>query len=487
MKKYEYDKEKLPEPILKGREDFISLYYRAWELAFLNVDYNIKDNWKPFLTCMPGVNKIWQWDSCLMTFITNYSNGTIDAFNNIDILYSLRRESDGYMSMAYDLNSKEPAFGERINPPIMAWCEWEHYLVSGDNSRFSKVLPALEGFYNFIEKNRRRVQGLYWFEDPGSSGMDNSPRGGYTSEGLKGSDVCHVDLACQQAMSAKYISLMYGEIKNIKKKNIYEREHKRILKLINKFHWSDKTGFYYDFFSRSEAKSKVKLIGNKTSAAFWTLLAGAATKEKKKRLLEHIFNPEEFYTTVPFASLSKDDINYNKFGGYWLGGVWAPTNFAVIKGLTETGDENLAKEASLRYLEAICSVEKNKKYGSIWEAYAPEDLMPALCEEGEICRKDFVGWSGIAPITMLIENIIGIRFNANTNTVSFNVSQESGLKNMNFCGGKISIVCTKYGEIEGETHIEIQTQRPFTLNIKKENSKENRRMEVLIGKTVVSI
>ena len=37
--KYIYDKEKLPRPILEGREDFINLYYQAWELAFKNIEY----------------------------------------------------------------------------------------------------------------------------------------------------------------------------------------------------------------------------------------------------------------------------------------------------------------------------------------------------------------------------------------------------------------------------------------------------------------
>ena len=72
--KYIYDKEKLPRPILEGREDFIKLYYNAWELAFKNVEYIEKDGWKDILTCMPGVGIMWQWDSCIMTFITNYSN-----------------------------------------------------------------------------------------------------------------------------------------------------------------------------------------------------------------------------------------------------------------------------------------------------------------------------------------------------------------------------------------------------------------------------
>ena len=72
---------------------------------------------------MPGVNTIWQWDSCFMAFITNYANGTSTALNNLDNLYRLRRQSDGYMSMVYRINTEEPAWPGRIIPPLMAWAE----------------------------------------------------------------------------------------------------------------------------------------------------------------------------------------------------------------------------------------------------------------------------------------------------------------------------------------------------------------------------
>ena len=189
---YRFDKSALPMPVIEGKPQWVDLYYKAWELAFQNIDYVGKEGWKPQLTCMPGVGIVWQWDSCLMAFITNYSNGTLSALNNLDNLYRLRRLSDGYMSMAYRIEEEIPAYGERINPPLMAWAEWEAYLVSGDQSRLAQVLPALEGCFDFIEKKRTRNCGLYWFEDPGSSGMDNSPRGGYPSLELNGSDLCHL-------------------------------------------------------------------------------------------------------------------------------------------------------------------------------------------------------------------------------------------------------------------------------------------------------
>ena len=471
MNKYVYDKNKLPVPVLCGHEDWLSIYYKAWELAFSNVAYIEKENWKPLLTCYPGLNTVWQWDSCIMTFITNYSNGTISAFNNLDNIYRLRRESDGFIGMAYSIDTENEAYPGRINPPLMAWAEWEYFLVSGDSSRFTEVLPAIEGCFSFIENNRRRVCGLYWFEDPGSSGMDNSPRGGYESAALNGSDVCFLDLACQQAMSAKYIGFIYDYLGNTQKAEFYATEYKRICDLINTYHWCEKTDFYYDFFARHTKKFKNKFINTKTAAAFWTVLSGAATGERLKSVISHMFNTEEFYTYVPFASLSKDDLNYDKTGGYWLGGVWAPTNFAAIRGLSESGFPDLARESAIKYLDAICRVNENPEYGTIWEVYAPESHKPSTCENGEICNRDFVGWSGIAPITMLIENIIGLRFCAKNNTIYFNVPKEPcGLRNMYFNGGTVSVECTKYESCKNKTEIVITVEKPVTLNIKTDYS-----------------
>ena len=96
-----------------------------------------------------------------------------------------------------------------------------------------------------------------------------------------------------------------------------------------------------------------------------------------------MLNPEEFYTKVPFATLSKDDPNYDSTGGYWLGGVWAPTNYVAIRGIAELGKIGIAREAAIRYLDAVCAVANDPVYGSIWEAYAPEAYRPSTREEGE--------------------------------------------------------------------------------------------------------
>lgn len=49
-----------------------------------------------------------------MTFITNYSNALLTAFNNLDNMYRLQ-DDDGYISMAYNIAEKKGAFYEAHN------------------------------------------------------------------------------------------------------------------------------------------------------------------------------------------------------------------------------------------------------------------------------------------------------------------------------------------------------------------------------------
>ena len=488
--KFIFDKSKLPRPVLEGHDDWIDLYYKAWELAFENVEYLSKPGWKDIMTCMPGVGITWQWDSCIMTFITNYSNGTLNAFNNLDNLYMLRRESDGFMAMAYVIETGEPAYGERINPPLMAWAEWQRYLVSGDSSRFGTVLPALEGIYSFIENKRKRdTCDLYWFEDPGSSGMDNSPRGGYFAKHLDGSDVCHIDLACQQALSADRLARICEVLGEGEKAAFYRSEKERINALINAYHWSGRSGWYFDFFSRDVRGQKVKFINSKTAAAFWALICGAADGERREAMKDHMFSPDEFFTKFPFASLSRDDPNYDKTGGYWLGGVWPPTNYAAIRGLCETGYRELARTAVVRMIDGMSIVAGDPAFGSIWECYAPEEPRPATTEDGGLVRSEFVGWGGLAPITMLIENIIGLEFDAPTNTVTFNLDgrEKCGLENMIFNGNNISVKCTEYQSFRDKTVIETEAEKPFRLKVVTKYLWDPVTIDVPAGKSVYRV
>lgn len=108
---------------LDARPDWMMLHDKAVALARQNVE--TIDGWQTQMTCMPGVGKIWTWDSCYMALFAGLTPERCDGLGNLDNLYRLQ-SPDGYVSMAYEYATRRPAFGERVNPPLFAWCEWQY-------------------------------------------------------------------------------------------------------------------------------------------------------------------------------------------------------------------------------------------------------------------------------------------------------------------------------------------------------------------------
>ena len=257
---------------------------------------------------------------------------------------------------------------------------------------------------------------------------------------------------------------------------------------MNKFHWSNKGKFYYDFFGH-ENDFCDRLINTKTAAAFWSLLSNVATGEKAENVIAHLKNPDEFYTYIPFASLSKDDLNYDPDGGYWKGGSWHPTNYAAVKGVKEAGHPDFARESAIKILKGMYETYQNPAYASIWESYAPEAARPNTNKVGSLVRPNFVGWGGITPISMLIEDVIGLKFDAFNNKVYFDMIPErkSGLRNMQFNGGNVSVECTEYVTGAGNSTIKVTTEKPFKLFIKTNYRPEGVNIDVPAGESEYKI
>ena len=446
-----------PEIIFDAKPQWIKLYQTAWEITRKKLDFESagKENF-PIMTCMPGVLKIWQWDSCFMAMFAKYSNGIIKSMNNLDLLYSFQKEN-GYISMAYHLPGGEEAFGERVNPPLFAWVEYDYMQFTGDTSRLPQVYPVLKKYYQWLKNNRRRQHGLYYFEDTGSSGMDNSPRSGYSAYMKAGSDVCFVDLSCQQLLSARYMA-EFAKILNLHDEHeAWQQEAADLSALINQYHYKAVTGFYYDCF-----EATMNVLANKTVAGFWPLLAQAADQEQAEALVRHLNDPAEFNSGCPVPSLSMDDPNFREDGGYWLGSAWAPTNYMVIKGLEKYGFSDLARKLTAEHLNVMTEVMNDPQYGGIWECYAPmSPARPARRAEGVLVREEFCGWSAIGPISLMIENIIGLNFDAVNRKILWNLNSScrNGIRNLLFAGQVISLV------YDGQKSITVNAAGDFELEI----------------------
>ncbi len=449
------DRIQLPQPVLVSHPEWVELYHYAWERAAAHIGYS-RGRFHMDAAWDPGCNFQWVWDTCFMALYCRYSGGEYPGVESLDNFYELQR-ADGYISMTYDMDTGVEPWPDRINPPLFAWVEWDHYLITGDASRFTRAVAAIEKFMGWIDANRRNqphrkqraadgppegrgesedVYSLYYFEDGGSSGMDDSPRAPRLHEAGQMFD--WVDLSSQMVLSFRMLARMQAVLGNRMKSEHWEARACELGDLINSELWAEKTKFYHDRYVPKN------FLGHKTVAGFWPMVAGFCPPDRVEALVAHLLDKREFNRPTPIPTLSADDVNYSPQGRYWLGGVWAPTNYMITRGLVVAGYGDLAHDIACRYLGVLAQTYATVEPHALWEAYSPEESKPGLEAYTEKrVRPDYVGWTGLGPIAMLIENVLGLEVCAPERRVTWDIRllEQHGIRNLSIGDGKIDLVC----------------------------------------------
>ncbi len=436
---YKGSKDKLPVPFWEGHDDAIKCYNKAWEIAFSNLR---KPNPKSGLvssfidTAFNGFT--FMWDSAFMTMFGKYASHVFDFQKTLDNFYA-KQHRDGFICREI-CEEKDGEHFQRHDPSstgpnILAWSEWEYFELTGDKDRLSKVFAPLMAYHKWLKLNRTWQSGMYWSSGWGC-GMDNLPRHDETEI----SDFSHghmdwVDTTIQQILSAKCLVKMAEILGRTEETTELQNEADYLTKQVNTYLWDEKTSFYYDR-RRNGSLSSLKI-----AAAYWALIADIVPENRIEPFVAHLENENEFKRPHRVPALSYDHPDYNPMGDYWNGGVWPPTNYMVLKGLEMNGYNKLAFDIGLNHLENTVEVFNNT--GTLWENYAPESP-----SEGKPARKDFVGWTGLIPISVMFEYVFGVRPDSKNNKIVWyiNLKEKHGIKNYTFNGNTYDLVCEGFDE-----------------------------------------
>ncbi len=174
------------------------------------------------------------------------------------------------------------------------------------------------------------------------------------------------------------------------------------------------------------------------------MLAGICPPERLRALVKQLRNPATFNRPIPVPSLAACDPNYNPEGTYWTGGVWAPTNYMIARGLQLAGEGDEAHRVARAYLEGLAATWREFTPHTLWEANCPEGPVPGKQPyTGNWVKPDFVGWSGLGPTAMLIEQVMGIDIDALANRVTWTIrlTEEHGIEALKVAGGVLSLHC----------------------------------------------
>jgi glycogen debranching enzyme len=486
------------------------MYWKCWELAFKHMQQPpagspLVSNWLD----AAFNNNIFQWDTIFIMLFARYGNSEFPAIQSLDNFYC-RQHASGYICREISRSDGTEIYFEgplsTVNPPLFSWAEVESFRLTGDKSRFAMVLPVLEKYVEWLNTDGERsgynalpdwvahgrraagsVHQLYWNTGLGC-GMDNTPRGGNG----------WVDMSCQMVMQYNDLAVMCDELNLPDKAAAFRKQAAEIGARINKWCWNEKDGFYYDvdndgapaevktiagFWSLSgdDAKNNSAPAKAKTIGGFWPLMAGITTKAQAEKLVAHLKNEKEFWRPFIFPSLAADEKCYHPDGEYWHGGVWAPTNYVVIKGLEKNGYEDFATEATDKYLTAMAAVFKDTQ--TVWENYAPE--LPL--RQGTPAAKDFVGWTGDGPISLLIENMLGFRCDGVRHRLVWRLTRTDrhGIERLRLGEATISAICAARADEHASAKIAIKTDRAFELTVLKDGKES--KFEVAIGETSLNV
>ncbi|MBD3322452.1 MAG: hypothetical protein GF350_15225 [Chitinivibrionales bacterium] len=463
----------VPHPVSGSHPEWVEMYWEAWRKvssssilhtasrgALLSPLYFDENLWG-------GRNWIFQWDTCLMMMFGRYGFKLFPTLESLDNFYRLQA-TNGYISRKVEESTGQPANVDTnvssANPPLFAWAEWEHYLVSHNVQRFSveirgfidgekvPLLQRIVNHYDWLKESRRHEDGFYWSTGY-ASGMDNTPRLGVET-GHSHAGGAWVDLTAQQALNALMISKIAEKTGNDSLHDAFVGEYQALKQVVNDAMWHTQDAFYYDLDS-SRKFSRIK-----TTASFWPLCASIADSAQCVSLIKHLLDTNEFMTPHTVPTLSKDHPLFEEAGEYWRGGVWSPTNYMVMKGLQKNDRHDIARLIAANHLENVYKVWKETG-DPMWETYAPLYGM-----EGSISTPTY-GWSALGPIACLIEYIIGIE-PTDSNTLIWHIEElgEHGVDHYHFGTNVIDVRCSPRAHPAEWPTIRVTCNEPFRLIVK---------------------
>ncbi|MBC8170077.1 MAG: glycoside hydrolase, partial [Anaerolineae bacterium] len=285
------------------------------------------------------------------------------------------------------------------------------------------------------------------------SGMDNQTRVPHSEYHHRG--YAWVDANMQQALNSQILLTIATEIGRDEFNAALRAEYDHLKALINSHLWDEATGFYYD------AAPDATLSMTKSIGAYWGLLSDVIPVEQASRLIEHLGDPKSFNRPHRIPTQPYDAPVYNPYGGYWLGGVWSPTNYMVLQGLTRHGYHDLAFEIAHNHVENVARVYTDT--GTLWENYAPEYSQP-----GKPAGKDFVGWTGISAINIPIEYLIGLRPVDEAKSLIWDIrlTERHGVLRYPLAGlNTVDLICEPRVHRDERPVINIRTQQPLNIEV----------------------
>mgnify|MGYP000944896752 CR=1 FL=1 len=236
--------------------------------------------------------------------------------------------------------------------PIMSWAAWLVYQRSHDKAWLRRIYPALADNARFWFKYHSTPRGLCQFFNAGQI-ADNDARfdaiqGKRINQPLSGFE--SPDINAFLVMDTRCLGQMAKELGLAEEATAWQVKSESLAKRIVETMYFSEDAVFHDVKTGTHEKFSNVLTPN----MFLPLWAGVPlAKDQAKAVVErHMLNPNEFYRTLPFPSLSFNDPKYHP-RGYWRGRIWPHVAYWMVQILWHSGYHAQAEETADRLLEML--------------------------------------------------------------------------------------------------------------------------------------
>lgn len=161
----------------------------------------------------------------------------------------------------------------------------------------------------------------------------------------------------QVIRAAKLLKIIAKQLGRTQDITAYEADILRLTTALQTYSWDEKSGYFSYVVHDSEGMPVGHLLTddgenlNKTMDGIYPIIANAVTEAQKERILSHLKNPQEMFTSVGISAVDRT-AGYYVTNGYWNGNVWLSHQWFVWKTMLDLGETDFAWQIAETALEA---------------------------------------------------------------------------------------------------------------------------------------
>lgn len=367
-------------------ETYRSQYYYAWWVMGNNLlaplGHFRRESVSPSKAHYVGA---WQWDNYFHALAFRYTDPEL-ASDQIRFMLDHQLPDGMIPDAVYDEGAithlEIPISAAVTKPPIVAWVAMHIFDKTNDEGLIRDIYEPLVRWNSWwFGLNDDDSDGIVQYSHPFSSGLDDSP---LWDEGMP---VEAVDLNTYLCIQMESLARMAHILGRDREATMWERKAETLAQRIIEHFYEPQTGLFW--FQKDH-----KRINVLTPFNLYPLWTNRLTPEINERLVQHLTNPQQFWTRYPLPSVAVCDAKYNPFQ-MWRGPVWININYIFVEALKRTGYLSLAETLAEQTLQLVMS------QSDIYEYYHPET--------GEAPPKaaPMFGWSAACFIDLAIRQSRG--------------------------------------------------------------------------------